>query len=1288
MARKYTISFDSAQLGSSTFPSSVEECFTPTWAVSGLINSGETHRTSSYAWESRGAQYMSPPPAVQLPVISTWNRGYQRAAVYIYGFSDAKVQGMGFAPSNGGADVVYWDSNGFLNLDTGPAQTFRMTGTYKCAKNTWYVLELQSYHAGASSIVEYKLYDISGTILLETGTDTTNLTTSTLQYAYLFGGWWNTGSNPSLRWDSWAVNDDTGGSENSYPNPRGRIALLLPISDSKRMNWTTGAGGTTNLWDAVNKTPPLGALAASETATSNIKSTYSGIVQDYDTNIAAYTTAPIYSTDTILLVQPMARFGNHGSDVTISGGVQILNNPVGSMSTLYALPGVTHSGEINNWHTVFGDPIYSPSISGTQYSPIVRARAAYTSASAGNLCCDFIGLLTEYINPDLDLTMIPNNRFDRPDESPLASGWINSQAGSKGMRIVDQSIQAQAADTGGSTYTNVTYSGQVQVAIRNYTLDSDNNNWQMRLKTKYDDVNPNAIGYFLEHKWWTPGWALQFFREGGGTSTALGSPDNDVNFKKGDELWGIFDNDAAGTLTAYVNGRQIIQTTDTTYKDRNGYVAFSSSQAGTARKWDNFKTQVFVNAPAIANGTILDDFNRASVDPMRGNWSKLQQDNNDFRIVGSGIEENYTATQGSSTGTVWNANIWGGNLQVGITVTQFQSAFSGDQMLLEIWLKMNPDGATNSAAFTGSGYRFRIDRNGTSGLTRWRIDKLVSGGWSTPVFTNIADVSSVSMAVGDKVRCHSYTNGTLVFLKNNAPVASGTDTAFHNPSGSLWIRTESDTTTNARFDDVTLDVIPPALAKNVLRGTTTIGAGSASQTQAIVPVNTSKSVLFISKSLGDASPGFGMVSGQITNSGLLTFARITAAASPATTVRWAVIEYLEGVRVQRGSTTWDGVASGMNVYLPSGITVANAYCYFTSRDAGTSYNDDDLYTVEIISTSGLLFQSRNSPANTSVVEWQVVESTIGPTFTVQTGQVILSTAQLSTTATVNSVDTSKSWLIFSHDGNVGGATDIGQKMIRGMITNSTTLTFSRHHVGGTPTSVIIKFFLITHSDATYVQHNNAFFDLADTVNTVTLQRPVPLNASLALGGGIYSQGGEVSAAGDDNPGYGGWVDMDLKTSQLTLTRAVASGIANVGWFVVTFPHDGQFSYAVADVASGLWNPSVSGLLYPMIDEIIYDDSDYIYSPYSPNNTYCEVLLSGLVDPITPSGHIVSYRFRDYPVSGQSSVTVGLYQGGSLISSYTHASVASGFQYGGFALSNAEADSITDYTNLRLRFTAN
>lgn len=128
----------------------------------------------------------------------------------------------------------------------------------------------------------------------------------------------------------------------------------------------------------------------------------------------------------------------------------------------------------------------------------------------------------------------------------------------------------------------------------------------------------------------------------------------------------------------------------------------------------------------------------------------------------------------------------------------------------------------------------------------------------------------------------------------------------------------------------------------------------------------------------------------------------------------------------------------------------------------------------------------------------------------------------------------------------------------------------------------------------------------------------------------------------------------------------------------------QFGRPDSDVTVNSWTPTP---LWQQIDETPSSDLDLI-SGDNNTNDLCEVGLSDVNDPQSSSGHIVRYRYRKNLTGGNSrNITVGLVQGTTVIASQTHNNIGGIFVTGSFTLSGAQADSITNYADLRLRFTA-
>jgi hypothetical protein len=96
-----------------------------------------------------------------------------------------------------------------------------------------------------------------------------------------------------------------------------KVGLLLPVSDNTRDTlWTDGILGTTNLYEAVNNTPPVG--SGTETATSQIEHAggAAGTTDEYAANMTTWETAGVESGDTILALQSVIAWGEDSSTGT------------------------------------------------------------------------------------------------------------------------------------------------------------------------------------------------------------------------------------------------------------------------------------------------------------------------------------------------------------------------------------------------------------------------------------------------------------------------------------------------------------------------------------------------------------------------------------------------------------------------------------------------------------------------------------------------------------------------------------------------------------------------------------------------------------------------------------------------------------------------------------------------------------------------------------------------------------------------------------------------------------
>ena len=234
------------------------------------------------------------------------------------------------------------------------------------------------------------------------------------------------------------VNDDQGASENGYAGAQ-KIVWLPAASDNNRGNWVDGGGGTSNLFESLNNTPPTG--NTTDANGKQIKNlTSSGSVQNADFNAIDYTSAGIGGSDTIKTAQLIARCGNHAASLTIGGSILIVSNPTQASPDTFANFGTAsaHGTEASaNWVTRYGTIQYSPSVTlGTD--PVIRVTK--TKLSSTNQCeVDLLGLMVSYL---------PSTGISVGVDGSIMADYLDPVA-KEGLQATDfavpASIESQAA---------------------------------------------------------------------------------------------------------------------------------------------------------------------------------------------------------------------------------------------------------------------------------------------------------------------------------------------------------------------------------------------------------------------------------------------------------------------------------------------------------------------------------------------------------------------------------------------------------------------------------------------------------------------------------------------------------------------------------------------------------------------------------------------------------------------------------------------------------------------------
>ena len=133
----------------------------------------------------------------------------------------------------------------------------------------------------------------------------------------------------------------------------------------------------------------------------------------------------------------------------------------------------------------------------------------------------------------------------------------------------------------------------------------------------------------------------------------------------------------------------------------------------------------------------------------------------------------------------------------------------------------------------------------------------------------------------------------------------------------------------------------------------------------------------------------------------------------------------------------------------------------------------------------------------------------------------------------------------------------------------------------------------------------------------------------------------------------------------------------------------QYARPDSDVSDGRWLNSAdnSTNLYSYIDESSVSDDDYIWVEDEWGSTdICTVGLGDVTDPSSASDHKFTVRSRENGGSSSVEMTVTLLQGTTVIKSVSFYPDYA-FSNTTTTLSSVEANSITDYTDLRLKIQA-
>lgn len=123
---------------------------------------------------------------------------------------------------------------------------------------------------------------------------------------------------------------------------------------------------------------------------------------------------------------------------------------------------------------------------------------------------------------------------------------------------------------------------------------------------------------------------------------------------------------------------------------------------------------------------------------------------------------------------------------------------------------------------------------------------------------------------------------------------------------------------------------------------------------------------------------------------------------------------------------------------------------------------------------------------------------------------------------------------------------------------------------------------------------------------------------------------------------------------------------------------------ISTISAGAWTASATTLHGDTDEGMDSPDDDGSYAEVDVDASDMELLLAPGVDPVSADAHQLQWRARrKYPWIQPAELTVSLYQGAALIATSTSYHVQT-YSDGTYTLSAAEANAISDYTDLRIR----
>ncbi|MFH1782912.1 MAG: hypothetical protein ABH848_04790, partial [Candidatus Omnitrophota bacterium] len=388
--------------------------------------------------------------------------------------------------------------------------------------------------------------------------------------------------------------------------------------------------------------------------------------------------------------------------------------------------------------------------------------------------------------------------------------------------------------------------------------------------------------------------------------------------------------------------------------------------------------------------------------------------------------------------------------------------------------------------------------------------------------------------------------------------------------------------------------------KKIWRGTVSFGTADYSKAVEIdnnpgttTTIDTTKAVILISWESANPNPSNSLFVTDFEGDEYITILRWDV--DTAATVAWTVIEFDEDVLVQRGNFTIGAGTDPTNYSKLQGLSASIdqsksfIIMYYMGSTRNTNNTEFMAMTSRFSANNQLTFK-RRAAYQPLAVYWQAVEFQTDTTVQHNNSSALtIGSGSLSNTASIDlsTIDPSlnKSFLVVSSNANPSASGNVGQWLTRGVITNTSTLTFTRE---SSTNDTEIHYFLVTLTDDSSVQKNS---------QTMTTVGPTSVTGYSAIDPDRAFPIFSVSS-------NGGFKDIDAFVTRATIAsdgstfvfdRDDATVNATLAWFVpelapfnLTYPVGGE-TFKVGTSETMTWTSSSTSRLTTLTLEWSDDD---------------------------------------------------------------------------------------------------